>query len=237
MVLAPALQPLPLALLADGDADSRAMYAQSLKLSRWVVEEASDGREALAVALTRRPDLIITDTHLPGISGLDLCAILRRDLATRSTPIVLVTSDALAPDLERARIAGATTVLVKPCLPDTLLAEADTLILQSRSLRACSVAARQKIAGPLATSDRLIEKSHAASRRIMSRSYQRGETDLPPSAPPSLVCPSCDQVLDYRSSQLGGVSARNAEQWDYFVCSTGCGTFQYRQRTRKLRRV
>jgi CheY-like chemotaxis protein len=237
MVLATALNPLPLALVADGDSDSRSMYAESLKLSRWVVDEAADGRDALAMALSRRPDLIITDTHLPGISGLDLCSILRRDVATRSTPIVLVTSAGHAPDLERARVAGATTVLVKPCLPDALLAAADALIEQSRLLRARSAEACRKIPRQLADSARLLEQSQAAARRIMSRTHQRGETDVPPAAPPPLICPSCDRALDYKSSQLGGVSARNAEQWDYFVCSTGCGTFQYRQRTRKLRRV
>jgi len=54
--------------------------------------------------------------------------------------------------------------------------------------------------------------------------------------PPELTCPSCDRALYFDSSYVGGVSNRHAEQWDYFTCST-CGTFQYRQRTRKLRRV
>ena len=71
----------------------------------------------------------------------------------------------------------------------------------------------------------------------MSRRLRRGETDLPPSPPPELICPDCDQPLDYKSSHVGGVSARNVEQWDYYVCTGGCGMFQYRQRTRKIRRV
>jgi len=74
-------------------------------------------------------------------------------------------------------------------------------------------------------------------RRGLSRSHVRGETAAPPALPPGLICPMCDCQLDYKSSQVGGVSARNAEQWDYFVCERGCGTFQYRQRTRKLRKV
>jgi CheY-like chemotaxis protein len=237
MVLATAPRPLPLALLADGDDDSRSMYAQSMKAARWAVEEAADGRDALAIALARRPDIIISDTHLPGISGFDLCGLLRRDLATRATPIVLVTSNPLAGELARARQAGATAVLVKPCLPQELIDEAATLIEQSRALRERSTVARAKIPAQLAHSDRLIERSHAAARRIMSRTHLRGETDVPPSVPPPLVCPECDRPLDYKSSHIGGVSARHAEQWDYFVCAGGCGTFQYRQRTRKLRKI
>jgi hypothetical protein len=99
------------------------------------------------------------------------------------------------------------------------------------------VIALEKIPNQLEHSDRVIEKSRATSRRIMSRTHRRGETDAPPAPPPALVCPDCDRALDYKSSQVGGVSARNAEQWDYFICSRGCGTFQYRQRTRKLRKV
>jgi hypothetical protein len=60
---------------------------------------------------------------------------------------------------------------------------------------------------------------------------------MPPASPPQLICPDCDRPLDYKSSQVGGVSVRNAEQWDYFICGAGCGTFQYRQRTRKVRKV
>jgi hypothetical protein len=44
-------------------------------------------------------------------------------------------------------------------------------------------------------------------------------------------------MLTYERSHIGGVSERNSEQWDYYECPSGCGTFQYRQRTRKLRRV
>ena len=63
------------------------------------------------------------------------------------------------------------------------------------------------------------------------------DTTEPPTAAPELVCPTCDQPLKYLKSHVGGVSARHAEQWDYYECAGGCRTFQYRQRTRKLRRV
>ncbi len=72
---------------------------------------------------------------------------------------------------------------------------------------------------------------------MLSRAYDRHDTTEPPVAPPALVCPSCDQPLRYVKSHIGGVSVRHQEQWDYFECEGGCGTFQYRQRTRKLRRV
>jgi len=67
--------------------------------------------------------------------------------------------------------------------------------------------------------------------------FSREDTTTPPNSPPDLRCPLCDQTLQYRTSHVGGVSERHREQWDYFECPNGCGDFQYRQRTRKLRNV
>lgn len=96
------------------------MYAQYLKLASWVVIEAADGRDGLIKALAERPDLIVVATRLSGISGSALRSLLRRDVSTRAIPIVAVSGDGRARDVEVARAAGATSVLVKPCLPETL---------------------------------------------------------------------------------------------------------------------
>jgi predicted RNA-binding Zn-ribbon protein involved in translation (DUF1610 family) len=57
-------------------------------------------------------------------------------------------------------------------------------------------------------------------------------TSTPESAPPQLLCPSCDRPLVYRQTVISGV--KPIERWDYFECRT-CGAFVYRDRTRKLR--
>ena len=69
------------------------------------------------------------------------------------------------------------------------------------------------------------------------RRYGRVRVTQPFLAPPTLRCPMCDSRLQYERSHVGGVSEKHAEQWDYYVCQAACGTFQYRQRTRKLRHV
>ena len=229
MRTAPSLlaRPLPMVLLVDQDDDNRAMYGQYMMAANWIVEEAVDGRDALAKALTLRPDLIVTEIRLPGIDGFELCKLLRRDFATRGIPIVVVTGDAYPRDLKLALNAGATSVLLKPCLPEAVLAEAVRLLEAPREAGPAAAPA-----APPAAPER-----REGPRRGLSRSHVRGETAAPPALPPRLICPQCDCQLDYKSSQVGGVSARNAEQWDYFVCERGCGTFQYRQRTRKLRKV
>lgn len=226
-----------LALLVDRDADTRRMYAEYLTCGAWSVDEASDGREALAKAIAGRPNVIVTESRLPGISGLDLCAILKRDSTTQAIPIVMVTADTYAQDLRRAASAGADVVLAKPCLPETLAAEIQRLLTLSKELRDRATSVRGRITEQFARSGELIARSRQSHRVALSRAHQRRDTTTPPLAPPELVCPTCDQALVYQRSHVGGVSARNSEQWDYFECPQGCGTFQYRERTRKLRKV
>jgi len=228
----------PLTLLVDRDADTRRMYAEFLTLSSCSIEEAEDGREALAKAIARRPDIVVTETRLPGINGYDLCNLLRADSATRDLPILFVTSDSFDNDLRRAERVGADAVLVKPCLPTTLLLEMQRLLQESCGLRERARGLRAKVRTQVERSDQLLAISRGQTRRLtLSRAHVRVETDAPPAAPPSLVCPTCDKPLVYARSHVGGVNARSSEQWDYFDCPSGCGTFQYRQRTRKLRCV
>lgn len=198
------------ALIVDHDDDTRRMYAEYLRFSGWRIDEAADGREALAKALAAPPDAIVSETRLPGINGYDLCALLRRDAATRRVPIVVVTADAYAGDETRARGCGADTVLVKPCLPEDLASELQRV-----------VTARQRDNTVPATAKR------AALRASL----------IPRQPPATVICPRCQRPLAFDRSHVGGVDIRRPEQWDYFTCPGGCGTFQYRVRTRRLRKV
>jgi CheY-like chemotaxis protein len=229
--------PTPLALLVDRDQDTRRMYSEYLRLSGCAVEEAEDGREALAKAIAHNPNVIVTETRLPGINGFDLCRLLHSDAATRAIPIVFVTADAFRQDLDRARLAGADAVLVKPCLPERLLIELRRVMSTSEEVRERVRDVMHASRDKRERARELIEQTRRVLRTPLSKAIPRFQTTDPPIAPAQLVCPECDQPLRYDHSNIGGVSVRHAEQWDYFECSRGCGTFQYRQRTRKLRKI
>src|SRR5438552_681074 len=135
-LFSPAADHALLALLVDRDPDTRKMYAEYLRLSAACeTDEAADGREALAKAMARHPDVIVTETRLPGINGIDLCTLLRRDTSTSAIPIIFVTGDAFEIDVKRAERAGADAVLTKPCLPEILLAEIRRVLHESMELR------------------------------------------------------------------------------------------------------
>jgi two-component system cell cycle response regulator DivK len=219
-------------LLVDRHEDTRALYAQYLKLEGCEVEEAEDGREALAKALAHRYDIIVAETRLLGFDGYQLCHLLRRDAATSATPVVIVTGDVLQADVARARSAGADAVLMKPCLPETLFAELRKVLTSNPSRSTAADVSSPDTERP---SDGATP--NPPRRAMLSRVHRRVDTATPPLPPPSLFCPLCDKPLVYDHSHLGGVSARHPEQWDYFDCPGQCGRFEYRQRTRKLRKV
>jgi CheY-like chemotaxis protein len=199
-------------LIVDRDDDTRRMYAEYFHGLHWRTEEASDGREALAKALVDPPDLVTTETWLPGMSGFELCEVLRSDRATRDIPIIVVTADGCPEHLEQVERLGAT-VLIKPCLPEVLVAAATRLVAQYR-----------------APSQPLDGKGFSPARPARATLDSR----VPPRA---LHCPECHTRLVFDRTHLGGVNPRHPEQWDYFTCPRGCGTFQYRLRTRKIRKV
>jgi CheY-like chemotaxis protein len=220
-------------LVADANEATRALYRESLQLAVGCdVVEAGDGRDALVTALVHRPALVITETRLPSLDGYALCEVLRRDAATRTMPILVVTADTRQSDLERARAAGADAVLVKPVAPADLLVEIRRLIAGPA---AGETAATPNPSGVAQSHDLLAGVTTEQRRRPLSKMHPRFETTTPPAVPPQQMCPSCGRPLTYERSHIGGVSSRQPEQWDDYTCPAACGMFEYRQRTRKIR--
>jgi CheY-like chemotaxis protein len=220
------------ALVVDPDAELRSACARALFAEDFEIVHASDGREALVRVLEQRFRLLITETDLPLIDGYALCELVRRDVLIRTMPIMVVTADVRQAAKRRALQSGADAVLVKPFADSDLVAEVRRLMLDAGNRSEPQDAA---LSPPPATA--VVPPAAGKVRGIKSRSHKRYDTTEPPVAPPILRCPDCDRSLFYTFSHIGGVSAREPEQWDYYTCPGPCGQFQYRQRTRKVQRV
>ena len=112
----------PIIILAVDDSPSmREMLAYLLRSSGFEVVEADDGEKALALARTRRIDVVITDQNMPNMDGLALVKSLR-DLPTyRDTPIMMLTTESSPEMKQKGREAGATGWMVKPFDPEKLV--------------------------------------------------------------------------------------------------------------------
>ena len=112
-------------LLIDDDPGLRALVRTTFEAVDVDVEEAEDGIVARTLVTDRRPDAIVLDLTMPGVTGFDLCRELKADGDTSTIPIVLLTGDMASE--EDARDAGADAFMRKPFSPLELLAVVERL--------------------------------------------------------------------------------------------------------------
>ena len=209
-------------LIVDPDDDVRQLYREALASIGVRVHEAVDGRDALVQVYTVRPRVVVLDARLPFIDGIQLCSLLRQDALTATIRIVAITSNDAPDHLRRFHEFGADVVFVKP-VPTEALASAVRP-------EACPPVPQPSMGStPVSTPVR-------GRPLVRARLHERYMSTDPPQHPPHLRCPQCDGILQYQHSQIGGVSDRHPEQWDYFMCQRH-GMFQYRHRTRRLRQA
>jgi len=114
-------------LLAEDHADTRMFYAELFRPSFDVIE-ADRGDRALQLAREQRPSLIVTDLALPGITGIELAKALKQDAETARIPIICLSGYADSETSDAVAASGIDRLLVKPCMPDDLLAQATELV-------------------------------------------------------------------------------------------------------------
>ena len=108
-------------LYVEDNEVNRRLVQDLLSPTTYRLLEAVDGESGMAMARKEHPDLILMDVQLPKISGIEATRTLRREPATAKTPIIAITSFALAGDEEKAMAAGATAYMAKPYSPRDLL--------------------------------------------------------------------------------------------------------------------
>ena len=95
------------------------------------VDSSEDGQAALPDLLREPPDLVILDINMPGMSGWELCAILRRQSATRTIPVLFLTGRHEVKDRITAMQFGGSDYLTKPFGGDDLRRKVTALLEQA----------------------------------------------------------------------------------------------------------
>lgn len=101
------------ALVVDDSASVREAITAALEQHGAEVAQAGDGARALEVATTRPLDLVVTDLEMPGIDGFELCRRLKESPATRSVPVVILSSVTSEPEVARCFEVGAAAYVSK----------------------------------------------------------------------------------------------------------------------------
>ncbi len=125
-------------LLVEDEEAIREMLVFTLQRGGYEVIEAADAREA-AEKLAEKPDLMLLDWMLPGISGVEFTQRLRRDSATRDLPIIMLTARGEEENKLKGFDAGADDYVTKPFSTQELLARIKAVLRRSHSLHANEV--------------------------------------------------------------------------------------------------
>ncbi len=115
-------------LVVDDDPGITSLLSRLLAHAGYLVNVAGDAADALASVASHHPDVILLDVTIPGADGFTLCEQLKRDIATRLTPIILVTGLSDRESRIRGRASGADDFLTKPVDTQELLARVASLV-------------------------------------------------------------------------------------------------------------
>jgi two-component system cell cycle response regulator DivK len=118
------------ALVIDDNANNLLLEKDLLEVAGFEVFEATNAADGIAIALRRKPDIIIMDIRLPDMRGSEAARILRRDKETSEIPIVFVTASVMAEDKVEITTVTNSGFIGKPIDPHTFVTEISQFIKQ-----------------------------------------------------------------------------------------------------------
>ena len=134
------MQPAQKILVVEDEPDIRKLVQYNLTQERFSVLEAEDGEQALKLLQRERPSLIILDLMLPGVSGMELCKLLKQRSETAKLPILMLTAKAGEADRIVGLEMGADDYLAKPFSPREMVARVRAILRRSEAKPAAEAA-------------------------------------------------------------------------------------------------
>lgn len=122
----------PLVLIVEDEPPLAEVLRYNFQSAGFDTLTTMDGEEALLVVEEETPDLIVLDWMLPGLSGIEVCRMIRERRQTRAVPIIMLTARGEEGDRIRGLDAGADDYVVKPFSPNELVARARAVIRRTR---------------------------------------------------------------------------------------------------------
>lgn len=108
-------------LIAEDERDIRELITFTLRYHGHEVMAASNGEEALELALKEHPDLVLLDIRMPRMNGYEVCRSIKKNEVTKHIPIVFISAKGQEAEVKQGLDAGATDYILKPFSPDQLV--------------------------------------------------------------------------------------------------------------------
>ncbi len=118
----------PTVLVVEDDLTILQLLDVNFEMEGFAVLRASDGVIALEQAKEHQPDIVVSDVMMPNMSGIELVVALKKDPATASIPIILLSAKAQGTDIRDGIAAGADEYITKPFEPLDLIDRVNALL-------------------------------------------------------------------------------------------------------------
>jgi two-component system cell cycle response regulator DivK len=105
---------MSLILIVEDNEKNLKLVRDVLQVKGFSTLEAGTAEDGIRIAVERKPDLILMDIHLPGISGIEALKVLRADAATAAIPVIAVTASVMQQDRKQITEAGFDAYVGKP---------------------------------------------------------------------------------------------------------------------------
>src|SRR5690606_16759577 len=123
----------PIILVAEDNVELRCFLCENLR-KKYVVLEANDGNEALALVHAKQPDIIISDVTMPNCDGITLLQQIKNDNSTNHIPVILLTARTADPYITEAFEVGTDDYITKPFSMPHLIQKISNIIQTRKRL-------------------------------------------------------------------------------------------------------
>jgi DNA-binding response OmpR family regulator len=119
---------MPKILIAEDEPDIRELVAFTLRFAGYEVVTASNGEEAVQVAVREMPDMALMDVRMPRMTGYDACRAMKANPELKDIPVVFLSAKGQESEIATGMEAGAEDYLLKPFAPDQLTARVRAIL-------------------------------------------------------------------------------------------------------------
>jgi two-component system alkaline phosphatase synthesis response regulator PhoP len=119
-------------LIAEDERDIRDLIMFTLRFAGYEVIAASNGEEAVALALQEIPDLILSDVRMPRMNGYEVCEKIKAQEKTKHIPVIFLSAKGQDTEIQTGIDVGAAEYLLKPFAPDQLTSRIQAVLAQQK---------------------------------------------------------------------------------------------------------
>ena len=115
-------------LVAEDERDIRELIAYTLMFAGYEIIQASNGADAVDLAMQEIPDLILMDVRMPRMTGYQACEVLKQKPETQNTPVIFLSAKGQESEIQQGLGVGAVKYILKPFAPDDLTAQVQKVL-------------------------------------------------------------------------------------------------------------